>query len=145
METLRKIKLKMKTDEGFEKTLVRSAKDEILIDLDGDGAPDIALMDSVGDGDIDTLAVDLTGDGEFDLYFHNSDGNGLPDIVFLNADGAAEVSRMDGETEKSVARAARNIFAALADGEYKTDDLNSALDGFRKEIDLAGKRIKSVG
>ena len=37
MGTLRKVKLKMMLDKEFRKTLVRSAKDEILIDMDGDG------------------------------------------------------------------------------------------------------------
>ena len=36
MGTLRKVKRKMKMDKDFRKTLVRSAKDEILIDVDGD-------------------------------------------------------------------------------------------------------------
>ncbi|MCD8045803.1 MAG: hypothetical protein LUE90_04030 [Clostridiales bacterium] len=81
MGTLRKVKHKMKLDKDFRKTLVRSAKNEIMIDVDGDGIPDVAMMDSTGDGDIDTIAVDLTGDGEFNLYFHDSNANGIPDMI----------------------------------------------------------------
>ena len=62
MGTLRKMKMKMRLDKDLHKTLVRSAKNEILIDVDGYHEADFALMDTTGDGDIDTLAVDLTGD-----------------------------------------------------------------------------------
>ena len=44
MGTLRKVKRKMKMDKDFRKTLVRSAKDEILIDVDGDGQPDVSRL-----------------------------------------------------------------------------------------------------
>ncbi len=145
MGTLRKVKFKMKMDKDFRKTLVRSAKDEILIDMDGDGEPDIALMDSTGDGDIDTLAVDLTGDGEFDLYFHDSDGNGLPDLVLLNSegDGTVEVLGFGPEVEKRTILAAHDIMAMLALEEYEAAALDSALDSFQKEIDEARKQLKS--
>ena len=43
MGTLRKVKRKMKMDKDFRKTLVRSAKDEILIDVDGDGQYEIVV------------------------------------------------------------------------------------------------------
>ena len=36
MGTLRKLKTKMKFDRDWHKTLLRSGKDEILIDIDGD-------------------------------------------------------------------------------------------------------------
>ncbi len=69
MGTLKKMKMKLRMDKDLRKTLVRSARNEILIDLDGDREADVALLDTTGDGDIDTLAMDLTGDGEFNLYF----------------------------------------------------------------------------
>ncbi len=143
METLQKAKLKMKTDKDFKKALVRSAKDEILIDLDGDGESDIALMDSTGDGNIDTLAVDLTGDGEFDLYFHESDGR--TDLVLLNneGDGAAEILGFGEEVKESMILGAHNIMTMLALGEYKTEDLDSALDTLQKEIGEARKQRNS--
>lgn len=144
MGTLRKVKRKMKLDKDFRKALVRSAKDEILIDVDGDGQADIALMDSVGDGDIDTLAVDLTGDGEFNLYFHDSDANGLPDLVFLDSEGNGENVEILGvgpEVEKRMIVAAHKIMTILDLEEYAAASLDSALDTLQKEIDEARKSL----
>lgn len=143
MGTLRKVKRKMKMDKDFRKALVRSAKDEILIDVDGDGQPDIALMDSVGDGDIDTLAVDLNGDGEFNLYFHDSDANGLPDIVLLDSegDGRVEVLGVGPEVETRMIMAAHTIMTMLDLEDYASASLDSALDELQKEIDEARKLL----
>ncbi|MDO5423874.1 MAG: hypothetical protein Q4F41_09125 [Eubacteriales bacterium] len=143
MGTLRKVKRKMRMDKDFRKTLVRSAKDEILIDLDGDGQPDVALMDSIGDGDIDTLAVDLNGDGEFNLYFHDSDGNGLPDLVMLDSegDGTVEVLGFGPEVETRMIMAGHAILAMLDLGDYVTESLDSALDNLQKEIEEARKLL----
>ena len=143
MGTLRKGKRKMKMDQDFRKTLVRSAKDEILIDVDGDGQPDVALMDSVGDGDIDTLAVDLSGDGEFNLYFHDSDANGLPDLVLLDSegDGNVEVLGVGPEVEARMIMAGHAILAMLELGDYVAESLDSALDTLQKEIDEARKQL----
>lgn len=144
MGNLRKIKRKMRLDRDLRKTLIRSAKDEILIDVDGDGSPDVALMDSTGDGDIDTLAVDLTGDGEFDLYFHDSDANGIPDMVFLNSeeDGAIELVGVGPEVEEAMVMAAQVVFAQMALEEYVTELLDSALDELQAQIDAARKELR---
>lgn len=143
MGNLRKIKMKMKMDKDFRKTLVRSAKDEILIDVDGDGQPDIALMDSVGDGDIDTLAVDLNGDGEFNLYFHDSDANGLPDMILLDSEGNGNMEILDvgPEAEQKMILAAHAVMAMLELGDYAAQTLDCALEDLQKEIDEARKLL----
>lgn len=46
---MRKVKQKMKLGEDLRGTRIRGTKNEILIDMDGDGLPDVALMDSTGD------------------------------------------------------------------------------------------------
>lgn len=143
MGTLRKVKRKMKMDRDFRKALIRSAKDEILIDVDGDGQPDIALMDSVGDGDIDTLAVDLTGDGEFNLYFHDSDANGLPDLVLLDSDGEVEVLGFGPEVEAKVLMAAHAVFALIDLEAYVGAELDNALETLQAEIDAARKELQN--
>lgn len=145
MGTLRKVKLKMMIDEDFRKTLIRSAKDEILIDVDGDGQPDIALLDCTGDGDIDTLAVDLNGDGEFNLYLHDSDANGLPDLVLLDSegDGNMEVLGVGPEVEARMVEAGQAILAMLELGEYVAEALDQALDAFQREIDDARKELEA--
>lgn len=144
MGTLRTVKRKMKFDKDWRKTLIRSAKDEILIDLDGDGQPDLALMDSVGDGDIDTLAVDLTGDGEFDLYFHDSDSNGLPDMVFLDSDGdgCIDLVGVGPEVEEKMLLAGQTILGMMHIGDYIAEALDKALDELEAEIKIARKQLK---
>lgn len=144
MGTLRSVKRKMKFDKDWRKTLIRSAKDEILIDLDGDGQPDLALMDSIGDGDIDTLAVDLTGDGEFDLYFHDSDNNGLPDMVFLDSDGDGYIDLVGvgPEVEEKLLFAGQSILAMMHLGDYVAETLDAVLDELESEIKVARKQLK---
>ena len=139
MGTLRQIKRKMKTDKDLRKTLLRSAKDEILIDIDGDKLADVALMDSTGDGNIDTLAVDLTGDGEFNLYFHDSDANNIPDMILLDSegDGTLELIGIGKEVEEQMIIAANNILTMMAVGDYIAEQLDKELDDLQKELDLA--------
>lgn len=146
MGTLRKVKRKMRFDKDLRKTLVRSAKDEILIDVDGDGQPDVALMDSTGDGDIDTLAVDLNGDGEFNLYFHDSDGNGLPDLVLLDSEGDGEVLEVLGfgpEVEKKMILTVHSIMAMMDLGDYMAESLDNALDDLQAELEEARKELQA--
>lgn len=144
MGTLRSVKRKMRFDKDWRKTLIRSAKDEILIDLDGDGQPDLALMDSIGDGDIDTLAVDLTGDGEFNLYFHDSDNNGLPDMVFLDSegDGCIELVGIGPEVEAKMLLAGQTILTMMHLGDYIAEALDKALDELEAEIKIARGQLK---
>ncbi len=145
MGTLRKVKRKMKVDKDLRKTLVRSAKDEIMIDVDGDGVPDVALMDSTGDGDIDTLALDLTGDGEFNLYFHDSDANGIPDMVLLDedGDGIIDVIAIGKEVEARMIETANTILTMMAVGDYVAEALDAALDELQTELDEAKEDLKN--
>lgn len=145
MGTLRQVKRKMRLDRDLRKTLVRSAKDEILIDVDGDGQPDVVLMDSTGDGDIDTVAVDLTGDGEFDLYFHDSDANGVPDMVLLDSDGDGQLDLVGvgPEVEAEMIEAAKTVLAIMALGDYVAQELDAALDELDKEIRAARKALRA--
>ncbi|MCD8116353.1 MAG: hypothetical protein LUE21_04440 [Oscillospiraceae bacterium] len=146
MGTLRKVKRKMMLDRDLRKTLVRSAKDEILLDVDGDGAPDILLLDSTGDGDIDTLAVDLSGDGEFDLYFHDSDANGIPDMILLDSDGDGELelAGVGQEVEDAMIGTAQAILDVLTLGDYIVEELDAALDELDKEVRQARKALQEL-
>ncbi|MCD7956807.1 MAG: hypothetical protein LUG99_05980 [Lachnospiraceae bacterium] len=145
MGTLREVKRKMKHDKDFRKALVRSAKDEIMIDVDGDGIADVALMDSTGDGDIDTLAVDLTGDGEFNLYFHDSDGNGLPDMVLLDedGDGIIEEAYIGEEIEVRMIEAADAVLTMMAIGDYVAKRLDQELEALQNLLEEARKGLKA--
>ena len=84
MGTLRKTKLWMKVHRDTRHMLLKSRRDEILIDMDGDKEADLALLDISGDGNIDTIAADISGDGELDLLIMDSDGNGIPDALLMD-------------------------------------------------------------
>ncbi|MCD8395875.1 MAG: hypothetical protein LUD12_01575 [Lachnospiraceae bacterium] len=146
MGTLREVKRKLKHDKNFRKTLVRSAKDEILIDVDGDGVPDVALMDSTGDGNIDTLAMDLSGDGEFDFYFHDNDGDGLPDMVYLSEDGdeALETAFIEEEIKSRMIGSADAILTAMGAGEYLAEALDRELDNMQEMLLLTKEMLEKA-
>lgn len=144
MGTLRRLKTKMKFDRDWHKTLLRSAKDEILIDIDGDKEADLALLDTTGDGDIDTLAVDLTGDGEFNLYFGDTDQNGIPDIVLYdeNGTGDLEILGLGKEIEEAILNTVGLIRAAVITGDYIAAALEQELDELYREVKAAQKELK---
>ncbi len=146
MGTLRKLKMKMKLDRDWHKTLVRGGRNEILIDVDGDKEPDVAIMDTTGNGDVDTIAVDLTGDGEFNLYISDTDGNGIPDLILLDeeGDGNARVLGMGKEVEDAIIVAANAVKVALAAGDYIASALEDALDELDKEVKMARKQLKKL-
>lgn len=145
MGTLRKVKTKMKKDKDLKKTLIRSAKDEILIDIDGDGMPDIALMDSNGDGDIDTLAVNLANEDEFNLYFHKLDSENMPEMVLLDSESDAEVEIMgiDAVMRAKMLIAAHSVFSMMELGDYIAEKLERSFDELQETMESAGKILKS--
>lgn len=146
MGTLKKLKTKMKLDRDWHKTLLRSGKDEILIDIDGDNESDVALMDTTGDGDIDTIAVDLTGDGEFNLYFGDTDQNGIPDVVLYDEDGTGslELLGLGKDLEDAIVGTACMIRAAVITGDYVAEALEQELDELQREIKAAQKELKKA-
>ncbi len=146
MGTLRKMKMKLRMDKDLHKTLVRSARNEILIDLDGDREADVALLDTTGDGDIDTLAMDLTGDGEFNLYFTDTDHNGIPDMVLLDSTGAGDIEflAIGQEVEDAMIVAAGTVLRMMAAEEYAVQLLDEALDDLEKDVRLARKNLKPL-
>lgn len=144
MGTLRKLKTKMRFDKDWHKTLVRGARNEILIDLDGDKEADIAIMDTTGDGDIDTVAVDLTGDGEFNLYFSDTDHNGIPDMVLLDAEGTGDLELLGigKDVEAAMIEAARTVEAMIVAGDYIAEELEHALDALDRDVKAARRELK---
>ncbi len=144
MGTLRQLKMKMKMDRDWHKTLVRGSRNEILIDLDGDKEADIGLLDVSGNGDVDTIAIDLTGDGEFNLYFSDTDENGIPDLVLMDEEGNGDIKILGigQEVEDGMISAAAAISASIVTGEYVSSVLEKALDEMEDEIKLARKQLK---
>lgn len=146
MGTLRKLKLKMKADRDFRKTLVRGSRNEILIDIDGDQQPDVALMDTTNDGDVDTIAIDLSGNGEFDLMVKDTDHNGIPDLILFDTDGDGEMKEIASgvEVEDTVIAAINAVSTAIALGEYAAQVLDDRLDALDQEIRRARKELKKL-
>lgn len=146
MGTLKKLKRKMKFDHDWHKTLLRSPKNEILIDIDGDKEADLALIDTTGDGDIDTLAVDLTGDGEFNLYFGDTDQNGIPDVVLYDEDGTGDLHLLGlgDEVEAAIIDTICMIRSAVIAGDYIAETLDEELDQLDQEIKAARKELKKL-
>lgn len=144
MGTLRKLKIKLKLDKDFRKTLIKGSRNEILIDLDGDKEADIALLDTKGDGDIDTIALDLNGNGEFDLLIKDNNHNGVPDEIHLaDPDTGDLVLVASGEgVEAAVIEAAETISQLIAIEEYAASELDSRLDELEKEIKKARKELR---
>ena len=144
MGTLRKLKMKMRMDKDWHKTLLRSSKDEILIDVDGDKEADVALMDTTGNGDIDTIAVDLTGDGEFNLYFGDTDDNGIPDVILYDEEGNGNlvILGLGKEVEEAILSAVAAIQTMLLADEYINAALEAELDELDRQVKEARKQLK---
>ena len=139
MGTLRQVKKWLKEDAAFRKALVRSAKDEILIDVDHDGAPDIALMDSTGDGYVDTLAIELTGNDEFDLYFHMMEGSDSPALLLLDSDGenCADSLGFSKELGLQMIDVAQSIFSLTYSDHYDAETFERRLDELQSHLEKA--------
>jgi len=91
MPTISDVRAKLLARTEGSKLVMPSAKNEIYLDLNGDGLADFAMIDSRGDftgnGQITTFAVDLGFDGEFDLYMIDNDGNWVGDEIIYFKDG----------------------------------------------------------
>lgn len=91
-----------KTLKSFPQTanmIMPSAKNEIFLDLNGDGLADFAFISSKNDNNIDMFAIDTTDSGEFDLYLTDTDGNGIADDVCFYSDGSDEPDMSYGGQE----------------------------------------------
>lgn len=134
----------MRMDRDWHKTLLRSSRNEILIDVDGDKEADIALLDTTGNGDIDTVAVDLTGDGEFNLYFSDTDGNGIPDMILLDEEGTGslELLGMGQEVEEAMLAAAVTLYTAVMAEEYIAETLDQKLEELDRQVKQARKELE---
>ncbi len=130
---IRKAKKYIKADPELRKMLVRSGRNEIMLDLDGDGAADVCISSENKGKKIDTLAVDLSGNGEFNLYLHDADGNGIPDTILWVDDDSeeAEVLAVGSEVEQGLVDIAVRISSLLSAEEFLNEEFGVSL------VDLA--------
>lgn len=126
---IRRIKKLIREDPELKGMLVRSGRNEIMLDLDGDGAADVCFSAENDGKTIDTLSFDLSGNGEFNLYLHDADGNGIPDAVFWAEDGAeeAELIAFGSEVELGLIRIAAKLDALMAADEFMTEEFGISL------------------
>ena len=88
MSVVSEFRKHLKSNPEVAKFLMPGTKNEVLLDLDGDGKMDFAFIDTTGNGLPDTFAIDTTGNGGLNLYFVDMDGNGLADTQLNYPDGA---------------------------------------------------------
>ena len=94
MPAIRDLRAKFLSNPEAASLICPSAKNEIYMDLNGDGKADFAMINSgcdfTGKGLIDTFAIDLGTDGDFDLYMRDTDGNLVGDEITYFKDGKDE-------------------------------------------------------
>ena len=67
MNVTARLRQHLKSNPELAKLLMPGTKNEVLLDLNGDGKVDFAFIDQTGDGMPETLAIDRTGNGELNL------------------------------------------------------------------------------
>ena len=136
MGTIRKLKTAIQENDKLSRMLVRSGRNSVLLDLDGDKMPDIALFDLNHDGDSDALAVDLTGNGEFNFYLIDHDGNGIPDQISFFKDGADTPvkSTFGPRVEAEMRQKVSQIHSLLTADDMPADQILDALDALQMYI-----------
>lgn|GEM_PF-27662 len=127
--TIRKAKRQLKDDPEISKLMVPCRWDEIMFDLNGDGAGDTCLSSDNLQGRIDTLSFDITGNGEFNLYLHDSDGNGVPDTVLWAGDNSdqLEVIATGADVERGLIDIASRMEGLLTAEEFLNAEVGVTL------------------
>ncbi len=107
----------------------RGDKNEILIDLNGDGGADAALIDTTNSDSPDLLAIDVNGDHKFNLYLDDTDDNSYPDVVYIDKKGDGNIQLLGSGEEIQDKMHLRLVkcYAALTDMDADTEALNEAL------------------
>lgn len=127
--SIREAKKRIKANPELKKLLVRSGRNEIMLDLDGDGVADLCFSCENGGKAIDTLSIDLSGNGEFNFFLHDADGNGIPDTILWADDGSeeAEVVAIGSEVEQGLIDIATRISSLLSAEEFLNEEFGVSL------------------
>ena len=135
---IRMAKLRIKADPELRKLLMRSSRNEIMLDLDGDGVADVCISSENEGKKIDTLAIDLSGNGEFNLYLHDADGNGIPDTILWADDDSEEVEviAMGTDVEGGLIDIAARIDRLLSAEEFLNEELGLSLADLAEYLKL---------
>lgn len=135
------IRRKIRADAITRKMVMPSAKNEVFLDLDGDGKADFALIAGIG-GNLDTFAVDMTGNGEFNLYYKDTDFNGIGDDVRYYPDGSdvPSFTAQGKKVEADITDHALKLVNALS-GEFDGVSFVQILKELKKELVADSKMI----
>lgn len=130
MATLKETRIRLEKASEMEKiNITKGEKDQVLIDLNGDGKADAALFDTCDSGTPDVLAIDVTGDNKFNLFLDDTDNNEYPDVIYMDkkGDGNFQLLSVGEEIRGSVHDKLVKIYAVLVDEESTTEELSDAL------------------
>ena len=130
MATLKSTRKRLEEASKLDRIKIsKGEKNQVLIDLNGDGKPEAALIDTTDSGRPDLLAIDVNGDHQFNLYLDDTDDNAFPDVVYMDekGDGNIHLLKFGEEIENDVHQELVKIFAVLTDDDSETESLNSAL------------------
>ena len=130
MATLKSTRKRLEEDSKLDRIKIsKGEKNQVLIDLNGDGKPEAALIDTTDSGRPDLLAIDVNGDHQFNLYLDDTDDNAFPDVVYMDekGDGNIHLLKFGEEIENNVHQELVKIFAVLTDDDSETEALNGAL------------------
>lgn len=135
---IRRAKKRIKADPQLHKLLMHSGRNEIMLDLNGDGAADICISSENDGKNIDTLAIDLSGNGEFNLYLHDADGNGIPDTILWADDDSddMELIAMGSDIEDGLIDIATRIDRLLSAEEFLNEELGISLADLAEYVKL---------
>ena len=155
--TILELRQILKKDEEVAKLITPSARNEIYMDINGDGIADFAFINSscdlTGKGDVDTFAIDLGNDGEFDLYLRDSDGNFISDEIIFFKDGEEEpVIKTHPEKSREMiegvlsgpAQIAFNTLGNLAKGESNVEEFKKGMSEYINAARLALRKLQEA-
>ena len=129
------IKSKLRSFPETAKMIMPSAKNEIFLDLNGDGKADFAFISSQNDNNIDMFAIDTTDSGEFNLYLHDTDGNGIADDVSFYSDDSEEPDlSFGGQEVEDDLTASTMKFTKVLRKKCNVVELIVALRLYKKEL-----------
>ena len=137
MATLKEMNKKLAVAAASERINVfKGEKNQILIDLNGDGEPEAALIDTTGNDRADLLAIDVTGDHKFNLFLDDTDDNAFPDVVYIDkkGDGNYQLLGTDEVIKGEIQASLVKIYAALTNDESDEDKLSDTLHDLAKVV-----------
>ena len=140
MSVISDFRKRLRSNPETAKLLMPGTKNEVLLDLDGDGKMDFALMDTTGDGNPDTFAADMTGNGSLNIYFYDADCDSVADSVQYYRDGMDKPSyiKVPGNDDEKIKALARSLQEGMAKA-----DAEDLIARFNRIRNIIGGRVEA--